>query len=117
MNLDVDTYLRLDELYGSGGFNEETLHEDIDKHYVNSVESLARLFIREENFIKKLREAASRLSLEKENLNLNTGYQPRKVDIPKFPDNMDDFIAGARPGSTESRPFTTSPCQTWCRAG
>ena len=117
-SLAVERYFLLDELYGSGDFNEtKTLHEDIDKHYVNSVESLARLFIREENFIKELRETASRLSPEKEDLNLNTGYQPRKVDIPKFPDNMDDFIAGARPGSTESRPFTTSPCQTWCRVG
>ena len=98
-SLAVERYFLLDELYGSGDFNEtKTLHEDIDKHYVNSVESLARLFIREENFIKELRETASRLSPEKEDLNLNTGYQTRKVDIPKFPDNMDDFIAGASTG-------------------
>ena len=96
-SLAVERYFLLDELYGSGDFNEtKTLHEDIDKHYVNSVESLARLFSREENFIKELRETASRLSLE--DLNLNTGDQPRKADIPKFPDDMNDFIAGASTG-------------------
>ena len=98
-SLSVERYFLLDELYGSGDFNEtKTIHEDIDKHYVNSVESLARLFIREGNFIKELRETASRLSLETEELNLNRRYQPRKADIPKFPDNMDDFIAGASTG-------------------
>ena len=95
----VENYFLLDELYGSGDLNEtKTLHEDIDRHYVNSVESLARLFIREENFIKELREATSRLSLETEDLSLNTRDQPRIVDIPKFPDDMNDFIAGASTG-------------------
>ena len=100
-SLEVERYILLDELFGSGDFNEtKTLHEDIDKHYVNSVESLARLFIREENFIKELRETATRLSLEvdSEDLHLNTRDQLSQTDIPKFPADMNDFIAGASTG-------------------
>ena len=41
-------YLLLDELYGTGDFDEaRTLAEDVDRHLASSVESLARLYSRE----------------------------------------------------------------------
>ena len=46
----------VDELYGTGDFDENiTLAEEVDKHMASSVESLARLFSREEEFVSKLR--------------------------------------------------------------
>ena len=40
-------YLLLDELYGTGDFDEaRTLAEEVDRHLASSVESLARLYSR-----------------------------------------------------------------------
>ena len=53
-DLPLPRYVLLDDLYGSGDFDEaKTLSEDIDRHVAHSLESLARLFRREDSFIRE----------------------------------------------------------------
>ena len=86
----------LDELYGSGSWDENaTLAHDVDLHMASSIESLQRLYRREKHFIEKL-------GLKNENI----GESIRKVrntlehglDSPGFPSNKDDFIAASAVG-------------------
>ena len=78
----------VDELYGTGDFDENiTLAEEVDKHMASSVESLARLFRREEEFVSKLRDY---LEDESDALQIFTA--------PKFPVDMDDFLFGSAVG-------------------
>ena len=96
--VELHRYFLLDELYGSGDFNEtKTFHEDIDRHYVNSVESLARLYRREQNFIKELHDKLSetRRSLEEARTRQTAGA---RLSPPKFPAELEDFTEGAPVG-------------------
>ena len=78
-------YQIVDELYGTGDFDENiTQTEDVDKHMASSVESLVRLFRREEEFISKLRN--------------HLHYESDTLIAPKYPDDMDDFLAGSAVG-------------------
>ena len=97
-NAPFERYFLLDELYGSGDFNEtKTYHEDVDQHYVNSVESLARLFRREQNFIKELQHKLmeTRISLEERKIREERGAD---ISHPKFPSDIEDFVMGAPVG-------------------
>ena len=77
----------VDELYGTGDFDENiTLIEDVDKHMASSVESLVRLFRREEEFVSKLRD------------HLQVGSDALLIREPKYPVDMDDFLAGSAVG-------------------
>ena len=78
-------YQIVDELYGTGDFDENiTQTEDVDKHMASSVESLVRLFQREEEFVSKLRN--------------HLHYESDTLIAPKYPDDMDDFLAGSAVG-------------------
>ena len=75
-------YQIVDELYGTGDFDENiTQTEDVDKHMASSVESLVRLFRREEEFVSKLRN--------------HLHFKIDALIAPKYPDDMDDFLAGS----------------------
>ena len=86
---DFKHYKMEDELYGTGDFDENiTLTEDVDKHMASSVESLVRLFRREEDFVSKLRHFL--VTVENE--------QAQVFQAPKYPHDMDDFLAGSAVG-------------------
>ena len=86
---DFKHYKMEDELYGTGDFDENiTLTEDVDKHMASSVESLVRLFRREEDFVSKLRHFLVTVGNE----------QAQIFQAPKYPHDMDDFLAGSAVG-------------------
>ena len=78
----------LDELYGTGDFDENVTLAEVDNHMASSIEGLVRLFMREEEFVTKLRDHIIE--------NSDSGSTPLKA--PKYPVNMDDFLAGAAVG-------------------
>ena len=97
-------YQIVDELYGTGDFDENiTLTEDVDKHMASSVESLVRLFKREDEFVSKLRH----------HLNYKSDTLP--LIAPKYPDNMDDFLAGSAVGLYRIQSVHNIPYQHMAR--
>ena len=58
--LTVDDYKSMDELYGSGDFDQNQTLVDAEEHLASSIEGLARLFSREETLVTELRNEASK---------------------------------------------------------
>ena len=85
----------LDELYGSGDFNENlTLTEDVDQHMASSVEGLIRLYKREQDFVEELR-------LKIENINNIINHktlETLQLSSPVFPTDLHDFEAASTVG-------------------
>ena len=71
--------LLVDELFGSGDLYENTTisDENIDHHMSSSIESLARLFRREKDFIQSLK------------MNSDTG---KYIQAPFFPANANEIM-------------------------
>ena len=104
----------LDELYGSGEFDEKEIKEDSDKHFASSVEGLARLFIREEvvatdlmNFKEQIKEKIAGLKesgkLGETRLRLMTNLQnyfegnfsiTKNVKFPELLEFLDGALVG-----------------------
>ena len=92
---DFKHFQLVDELYGTGDFDENvTLTEDVDKHMASSVESLVRLFRREEAFISQLRDHLEGKSDGRREV---PGVS-EIITAPKFPVDMNDFLAGSAVG-------------------
>ena len=87
-------YLLLDELYGTGDFDEaRTLAEDVDRHLASSVESLARLFSRERLLVRDLARLRSVLAAAAEAV---AGCGPgAAVTSPRFPPHSAEFSGAA----------------------
>ena len=87
-------YQQLDELYGSGDFDEAvTLAEDVDRHLASSVESLARLFSRERILVRDLARLRSVLAAAAEAV---AGCGPgAEVTSPRFPPHSAEFSGAA----------------------
>ena len=87
-----DQYKILDELYGSGDFDENiTMTQDVDRHMASSVESLIRLFIREKDYVKYLRESIDEAGSD-------DSFNSLVVKEPMFPEDKDEFLNAAAIG-------------------
>ena len=79
-----NVYQYLDEQFGSGDFDQNyTMTVNVEQHMTSSVESLIRLYIREKTFVDDLRKV---------------GFRNHLVRQPTFPEDIQDFIAGASVG-------------------
>ena len=90
-----ETYQLLDELYGSGDFNENiTVTEEVDKHFSSSVESLARLYRREKELVSDLKTYFNYPSSASTSANV------------LFP-SVEDFLQGASVGKIKKTDLDT----------
>ena len=81
----VDNHLKhVDELYGSGDLDEKlTVAEEVDQHISSSIEGLARLYRKENDFLRKLK-----------NLQTRTYNHLKAPTYPKSNDEIREALVG-----------------------
>ena len=73
----------VDELYGSGDLDEKlTVAEEVDQHISSSIEGLARLFRKENEFLKKLKNLQTRT------------FHLKEPTYPKSTDEIREALVG-----------------------
>ena len=74
----------VDELYGSGDLDEKlTVAEEVDQHISSSIEGLARLYRKENDFLKELK-----------NLQTRTYSHLKEPTYPKSTDEIREALVG-----------------------